>query len=374
MEKKFGFGMMRMPFKGDREDDVDIAQVCEMADEFLANGFTYFDTAYMYHGGKSEGVLRRAVVERHPRDSFTVADKLPLMPAFITSADMQRRITEEQLERCGVDYFDFYLVHNVGEEHYALAKKFDTFSYMSRLKEEGIARQIGFSYHDDAEFLDKILPEHPEVDFVQLQINYLDWDNAGIQSRLCYETARKHGKPVVVMEPVKGGTLSRLPEQAQAILRALDPKCTNASWAIRFAAGLDGVRTVLSGVSDLAQMRDTISFMRDFRPLTEKEKEAVFRVADIVNGAVTIPCTGCGYCVDGCPKHIAIPTCFSLYNAERIADNKQFSTQQTYYDNLIKSHGKASDCIRCRKCEHSCPQHIAITERLKEVARVFEAE
>lgn len=372
MEKKFGFGMMRMPFIDGKEENVDLAQVCEMADEFLAEGFTYFDTAYMYHGGRSEETLRRAVVERHPRASFTVADKLPLMPDFISSADMQRRITEEQLARCGVDYFDYYLVHNVGEEHYAIAEKFDTFSYMARLKEEGIARQIGFSYHDDAKLLDKILTDHPEVDFVQLQINYLDWDNAGIQSRLCYETARKHGKPVVVMEPVKGGTLAKLPAEAQSILRALDPTRTNASWAIRFAAGLDGVKTVLSGVSDLAQMRDTISFMRDFEPLTEEEKSAVFRVADIVNGAVTIPCTGCGYCVDGCPKRIPIPTYFSLYNAEQIADNKQFSTQQTYYDNLIKSHGKASECIACKKCEHSCPQHIPVTEWLKKVARSFE--
>lgn len=372
MEKKFGFGLMRMPVKGDSEKNVDFEQVCLMADEFLAGGFTYFDTAYMYHGGMSEEFLRRAVVERHPRDSFTVADKLPLMPAFITSADMQRRVTEEQLKKCGVDYFDYYLVHNVGEDHYATAKKFRTFEYMSALKEEGIAKQIGFSFHDSAALLDRVLTEHPEVDFVQLQLNYLDWDNAGIQSRLCYETAKKHKKPVVVMEPVKGGTLAKLPAEAENLLRALDPNATNASWAIRFAAGLDGVKTVLSGVSNIAQMRDTISFMRDFTPLTEEEKAAVFRVADIVNGAVSIPCTGCGYCVDGCPKHIAIPTYFSLYNAEKIAHNKGFSTQQTYYDNLIKSHGKASDCIRCKKCERSCPQHLDITGYLKKVAENFE--
>lgn len=369
--KKLGFGLMRLP-QTDPDDaaSIDLEAVCQMVDCFLERGFTYFDTAYMYHNFKSETVLREALVKRHPRDRFTVATKLPVM--FLKEQDDLERIFNEQLEKCGVEYFDYYLLHNLNVAHNQIAQKFDAFSFVQRKKEEGKIRNIGFSYHDNAQLLDEILTAHPEVDFVQLQINYLDWDNESIQSRLCYETAVRHDKPVIVMEPVKGGTLVKLPPRAQQLFRDCHPNWSNAAWAIRYAASLDHVQVVLSGMSSMEQLLDNTNFMQQFQPLTEEEQEVIQRAVEEIRASIAVPCTACGYCVAGCPKKIPVPNYFALYNAERLAANKGFSIQQVYYENYTESHGKASDCIGCRQCERACPQHIRIVDALRDVAGAFE--
>ncbi len=371
MMKKLGFGLMRLP-QLDPNDAarIDMDAVCEMVDLFLERGFTYFDTAYMYHSFQSEIALREAVVKRHPRDSFTVATKLPVM--FLKSQEDMERIFNEQLEKCGVTYFDYYLLHNLGVSHYEIAKKYNAFDFIRRKKEEGKIRQIGFSYHDNAQLLDEILTAHPEVDFVQLQINYLDWDNESIQSGACYEVAVRHQKPVIVMEPVKGGTLAQVPASVQALFQESHPNWTPASWAVRYAASLDNVFMVLSGMSDIGQLRDNTEYMWDFHPLSQQEQDVVKRAAEEIRSSIAIPCTACGYCVDGCPKKIAIPKYFALYNAEKLSENKGFSTQRVYYSNYIRQFGKASDCVGCKQCERTCPQHIRIAELLREVACTFE--
>lgn len=369
--KKLGFGTMRLPLK-DKNDQtsIDMDTFKQMVDLFLDRGFTYFDTAYMYHEFKSETAVREALVERYPRDAFLLATKLPVM--FLKQEGDQQRIFDEQREKCGVDYFDYYMLHNIGAEHYEIAKRFDSFGFIQAKKEEGKVRNIGFSYHDDAKLLDEILTAHPEVDFVQLQINYLDWDNESIQSGRCYEVTKTHGKKVIVMEPVKGGTLARIPKEAEAVLRRCTPDMTAASWAIRFAASLDEVLTVLSGMSDLQQMEENTGYMQQFEPLSEKEKGAVREVVDMINRAIAIPCTACRYCVDGCPKHIPIPDYFALYNTEKVSLNANRSAQSVYYENYARTMGKASECIACRKCEKSCPQHIEIADKMKGIAEMFE--
>lgn len=369
--KKLGFGCMRLPLT-DPEDftKVDIAQVEKMVDTFLERGFTYFDTAYMYHEFLSEKIVRKALVERHDRSAFTLATKLPTM--FLKAEGDQERIFAEQLEKCGVEYFDYYLLHNLNVANYRKAEQFDSFGFAGRMKAEGRIRHVGFSFHDNAELLDEILTAHPETEFVQLQINYMDWENASIQSRKCYETARRHGKPVVVMEPVKGGTLARLPEEVERLFRTLRPGLSPASWAIRYAAGLEGVMMVLSGMSSPKQLEDNTSYMQDFRPLDAEEQAAVAKAVEIIDRATAIPCTACRYCVAGCPKQIAIPEYFALYNNMKQSANKGFAVQSVYYDNLAQSHGRASECIGCRKCEKSCPQHLPIVDHLRQVAEAFE--
>lgn len=368
--KKLGFGFMRLPTIGGNPLLIDNKQVRKMADKFIAEGFTYFDTAYMYHGGLSEGALRKAVVERYPRDKFTIADKMPV--SMVRTASGLERVFARQLKRCGVEFFDYYLLHNLGEENYRKAEAINAFEFIARKKEEGFIKKIGFSYHDSARLLDEILTAHPEVEFVQLQINYADWEHETIQSRKCYEVATAHGKPVIVMEPVKGGNLAHVPEDAEKLFKAYSPDMSAASWAIRFAASLDNVFMVLSGMSCEAQLDDNVAYMKDFRPLDEEEKRIVFRVADMVTGNTAIPCTACAYCVDGCPKHIPIPQYFALYNAEKNFRSYMFSTQKEYYGNLVKTHGRAKDCIGCRKCEHACPQHLKVSELMKKVSKVFD--
>ena len=369
--KKLGFGLMRLPkLPSGGDGDIDIPQVCRMADIFIERGFTYFDTAYMYHDFKSEIAAREAVVKRHARDTFTLASKLPTM--FLKKAEDMERIFNEQLEKCGVEFFDYYLLHHLSAAHYQIAEKLGAFDFISRKKAEGKIKHIGFSYHDNAELLDKILCKHPEVEFVQLQINYLDWNSESIQSRLCYETARRHGKPIVVMEPIKGGNLASLPPKAEKILRDYDPDMSPASWAIRFAASHDGILTVLSGMSSIEQLLDNTSLMSDFKPMNDEEFKLVEKVAKEICSVTAVPCTACNYCTSACPKHIAIPKYFSLYNVEKISKNDDFSIQRIYYENYSKSYGKASDCINCRRCVQRCPQHISIPEELKKVAEVFE--
>lgn len=278
-----------------------------------------------------------------------------------------------QLTRCGVDYFDYYLLHDMGKDRLATAERTCAFDFLKRKKATGLVRQIGFSFHDTADVLDAILTKHPEVDFVQIQLNYLDWESKAIQSRKCYETARRHGKPVIVMEPVKGGTLANVPESAEKRFRAAQPEMSTASWAIRFAASQENVMMVLSGMSNMVQMIDNTSYMKDFSPLTESEISIIHQVASIINDAITVPCTGCSYCINDCPMNIAIPKYFSLLNADMLElDSKSWTAQSMLYGHLSSQFGKASDCIKCGKCEKMCPQHLPIRRWLKDVARRFE--
>ncbi len=365
--KKLGFGTMRLPLiPGGKQTDIDQEQVNRMADCFLENGFTYVDTAYMYHDYMSERAVKKAFVDRHPRDSFVLADKLPA--AMVKTAEDYPRLFAEQAEKCGVDYFDYYLLHDITRLNLDTVEKTDGFGFMKKLKEAGKAKVIGFSYHDNAELLDKILAAHPEMEFVQLQINYVDWEDAAIQSRLCWEVCRKYGKQVMVMEPVKGGALARIPEDAQAILKARDEKMSIASWAVRFAASLEDVAIVLSGMSNMEQMMDNISYMKDFAPLEKGDLEAIDEVVRIVRSSIAVPCTGCRYCVNhapGCPMNIAIPEYFALYNNVH-QYGKSWSTIQAFRS-LTRDYGVPADCIECGQCEAHCPQHIDIIKRLKEV-------
>lgn len=371
--KKLGFGLMRLPrLDPADEGSIDLEQTKQMVDTFLQRGFTYFDTAWMYCAFKSENAVKDVLTSRHPRESYTLATKLHA--AYIHSLDDRDAIFNTQREKTGVDYFDYYLLHDMGAERYEIYKKYDCFSWIAEKKRQGLIKHMGFSFHDTAEMLDQILTEHPEMEFVQLQINYLDWDSEGVQSRKCYEVATKHGKPVIVMEPVKGGTLAKLPAAAEKLLRQADPDASIPSWAVRFAAGLPNVKMVLSGMSSTEQLLDNTGFMQDFVPLTQQEQAVIAQVVDTINASIAIPCTGCAYCTEGCPMHIAIPKYFSLYNADlQELKDKDFTSQGAYYDNLTLKFGKASDCIACGQCESVCPQHLPIIENLKRVAKQFEA-
>lgn len=371
MTKKLGFGCMRLPLLNENDQQsVDTEQLDKMVDLFLKEGFTYFDTAYMYHDFTSENFVRKSLVERHPRESFIFADKMPIM--HLEKQEDVERIFNEQLKKCGVEYFDNYLIHNVCTAFIGPCTEYGCYEFVKKMKAEGKIRRMGFSFHDTPEMLEDYLKNHPDFDFIQLQINYLDWDNGSIQSRRCYDIARKYNLPVYVMEPVRGGALADVPARASEMFRKADPGMSDASWAIRFAASLEGVEMVLSGMSEMYQLEDNISFMKDFKPLTDKETEMVFEAGDIVTGAMAIPCTSCQYCVKGCPQELPIHRFFSLYNTEKRTESKLFSVQLLYYDSLITKYKKASRCIECGKCEEVCPQHINIIDMLKEVSKTFE--
>ena len=363
----FGFGCMRLPMKDGR---VDYEEFSRMADIFIASRLNYFDTAHGYIGGQSEIAIRECVVKRHDRSTFLLTNKLTT--SFFNRQEDILPLFEQQLAACGVEYFDFYLMHAQDRNNYEKYKRTHAYETAYALKGQGKIRHFGISFHDKAEVLDMILTEHPEVEIVQIQFNYVDYDDASVESRKVYEVCEKHGKPVIVMEPVKGGSLVNLPEEADKILRNLNGG-SNASYALRFAASFPNMAMVLSGMSDMSQMRDNLSAMRDFVPLNEEEMAAVHKVNGIFHSLNLIPCTSCRYCIEEstCPKGIRIPDMFSSLNAHEAFHN--WNTGYYYNHVLITDgHGKASDCIRCGKCEKVCPQHLPIRELLKKVAVTFE--
>ena len=363
----FGFGCMRLPMKDGR---VDYGEFSRMADTFIASGLNYFDTAHGYLGGQSETAIRDCVAKRHDRSEFLLTDKLTV-PYFNRQEDI-RPFFEQQLAWCGVDYFDFYLMHAQDRNNYQKYKRCRAYETALELKAEGKIRHFGISFHDKADTLEMILTEHPEIEAVQIQFNYADYEDASVESRKVYEVCEKHGKPVIVMEPVKGGSLVSLPADADRIFRELNGG-SNASYALRFAASFPRIAMVLSGMGNMAQMQDNLSAMRDFVPLNDTEKEAVRKVCSIFHSLDLIPCTSCRYCIEEsqCPKGIRIPDMFSSMNAHEAFHN--WNTGY-YYNNIItgEGHGKASECIRCGKCEKVCPQHLPIRELLKKVAATFE--
>jgi len=365
---KLGFGLMRLP-KVDGQ--IDIPQTCEMVDMFLEKGFKYFDTAYGYDNGASEAAAKTCLVDRHPRDSFYLATKLPAWD-HVDNADAAKQMFYTSLERTGAGYFDFYLLHNLGEHRTHFFDDYGIWDFLAERKKEGLIKHLGFSFHDKAAELDKVLSAHPEMDFVQLQINYIDWEHPAIESRKCLEVARKHNKPVVIMEPVKGGNLANPPQGAVDAFEAVTPGMSPSSWAIRFCASLPDVLVVLSGMSNTEQMADNLSFMENFQPLNDREKQAIERARAAIDLIPTVPCTACEYCMKGCPADINIPGIFSSYNmylrfnnAERAKSNYGWNT---------RGHGKspASACVQCGACEQVCPQHISIREELKKAASALE--
>lgn len=363
--KKLGFGLMRLPMIGDK---IDIEQTKAMADEFMAKGFTYFDTAYVYgEDGASEKAAKEAVVDRFPRESFQLASKLPIW-CCKTKEDL-RKVFDISLERTGAGYFDYYLNHSLSKDKLDKLDELGAWDFVAEMKEKGLVKHMGFSFHDSAEVLDEILTKHPEQEFVQLQINYNDWESDSVQSRKCYEVARKHGKPIIIMEPVRGGSLAELTPEIQNVFKSVRPEMSVASWAIRFAANLEGVITVLSGMSNMEQMQDNLSYMTDLEPFSEEEKAAVDKAAEILRTTPTVPCTNCKYCTEGCPVKINIPELFKVYNRRNVYGSREQT--QNRYNEIISESGKPADCIACGQCESVCPQHIEIVSLLEKIPKEF---
>ena len=364
---KLGFGLMRLPrVQGAEQDTIDVEETSRMVDAFLEAGLTYFDTAYVYGG--SEVATGKALVARHPRNTYTIATKLNAGAAK-DEADAKQQIYTS-LERLGTDYIDYYLLHAIGAGNLPKYNEYGLWDYVKELKEKGIVRHYGFSFHDTPELLDQVLTDHPDVEFVQLQINYADWEDKNVQSRACYEVARKHGKSVVVMEPVKGGTLANLPDKISAPMKEANPDASFASWAIRFVASQDGILTVLSGMSNMEQMEDNLSYMKNFQPLSEDEYAVIAQVQKNLASIDTIPCTSCRYCTPGCPMEINIPGIFGVMNNYLIYE--QLEKSKGDYKWRTSKGGAASACIQCGQCEEQCPQHIKIIDQLQKVAAILE--
>lgn len=360
--KKLGFGFMRLPLLENGE--LDLEKCTEMVDAYMDAGFNYFDTAHNYLDGKSETGLRACLTSRYPRERYVLTNKLTY--TFFENREEIAPLLDKQLEACGVEYFDYCLIHTITAKNYEKHVRCQSFEVLQQLKAQGKLRHIGFSFHDQPEVLDRILTEHPEVEAVQIQFNYLDVANPEVKSWDCYEVCRRHGKPVLVMEPVKGGALANLPPRAAAVLDTLGGG-SHASYAIRYAASQEGVMMVLSGMSTLEQVRDNTAFMTDFRPLDEQELAALDEVREIILAQPTVGCTACRYCVDGCPRSIRIPDLFGLYNKKMVYLDPGWD-----YSSLVKEHGKASDCVGCGQCEEICPQHLPIRSWLEKVAATFE--
>lgn len=367
VKKNFGFGCMRLKMTDSNEVDLDNFK--QMVDLFLHAGFNYFDTAHPYIDGKSELAIREGLVKRYPRDSYVLANKLSAFS--IENPEDVEPFFENQLAACGVDYFDFYLLHANSDEMDKKLNRLGAYEKAKKFKEQGRIRHLCMSFHDTPEVLDRILSEHPEIEAVQIQFNYLDYNNPDIQSREVYDVCRKYGKPMIVMEPVKGGSLASLNEEAEKCLTALNAG-SPASFAIRYAAGFEGIFMTLSGMNDVPQMEDNLSFMTDFKPLSPEEAAAVQKVVEILNNLDIIPCTACRYCTEGCPQSINIPMLFKRKN-ELVQFSGQEELIRRRYANGLKRSGKASDCIECGQCEDICPQHLPIRDLLKQVSSIFEA-
>lgn len=370
--KKLGFGLMRLPLTdANDKESIDIEALKEMVDTFMEQGFTYFDTAWMYCAFKSENAVKEALTDRYPRDRYTLTTKLHA--SYLKTKEDRDRIFEEQRQKTGVDYFDYYLIHAIDQELYSIYNEMDCFNWLIEKKKQGLVKHIGFSYHDSAEFLDQVLTEHPEMEFVQLQMNYLDWESAEVQSRKCYEVASKHGKPVIVMEPVKGGILADVPAEVRESFAAYHPDLSVPSWAIRFVASLDNVAMVLSGMNNMEQLMDNISYMKEFVPMNAEETELVHKAAEMIKDSIAIPCTGCSYCTDGCPMQIAIPDLFRVYNKSKRGEITDVEANEEYRQ-LTESGGKARECLACGQCQVACPQHLEIINYLKDVAKCMEKQ
>ncbi len=354
---KLGFGLMRLPHKG---LGIDIPQTSQMVDAFLDAGFTYFDTAHVYPG--SEDAAKKALVDRHDRDSFTIATKL--FATLAPTEKIAKKQFETSLQRTGAGYFDYYLLHTLMESNYKKYSKFGLWDFVMEKKDKGLIKHVGFSFHGGPQLLDELLAQHPEVEFVQLQINYADWENPTITSRANYEIARKYNKNIIVMEPVKGGKLANPPKEIRSLFSDYAPNASFPSWAIRFVASLDGVQTVLSGMSNIEQMNDNLSYMKDFKPLNEEEKAIIRQAQQIMGSTKAIPCTACSYCTKGCPQSIPIPDIFAAMN-KRLEDGLVDESVAAYRD-ICAAGPSAADCISCGQCESVCPQHISIIENLKE--------
>ena len=370
--KRLGFGCMRLPVVGEDHARVDMARFERMVDTFLDRGFTYFDTAYMYHDQMSESAVGEALVARHARDSFTLATKMPLSMLADADEAKQAATFEEQLRRLRTDHVDYYLAHNVNVNTYETARRLGTFEFIAEQRRVGRVRWMGLSFHDTADMLDRVLTEHPEVDFVQLQVNWLDWGSPTIQSGKCYDVAVAHGKPVVVMEPIKGGTLVDLPPAARAEFRRALPDASPAEAAIRYAASLDDVMCVLSGMSTPEQLDENTRFMADFQPIPDSARGAFVRAARAMRAEQAIPCTSCRYCTRGCPRHIDIPTYFAAYNAFKRGQGA--GHEQMYYRQMVSRQPGPADCVRCGRCETACPQHIFVRDMLVEVDQALAAQ
>ena len=358
---KLGFGLMRLPKLED--GGIDVEQVCRMTDAFIKAGGTYFDTAYVYDGGKSEEAARKALVERWPRESYTLCTKLAAFAQGVTDAEAAKAEFDTSLERTGAGYFDYYLLHALQRGNVDLYDKYGLWDYVRGLKDRGLVKNWGFSFHADPELLERLLDSHPEVDFVQLQINYADWENPGVAGRRNWEICRERGKPVTIMEPVKGGILADPIAPVKQILDGAGKRLSYAGWAVRFAASIEGVLTVLSGMSNMAQMEDNLSYMKEFVPLDESERDVIRRAAEALDQDKAIPCTGCRYCTKGCPMNIPIPDIFTVLN--RREGSPLFRTRREY-GIVTQGKGKASECLSCGQCEGVCPQHLPIVELLKQ--------
>ena len=367
MKEKLSFGLMRLPLKAKLTPNlVNQPAVNEMVDWFLQNGYRHFDTSVVYHGGSSETAFREGVAKRYARDAYTITDKMPMF--VIKAKSMLEPTFQKELDRCGVEFFDYYWLHSLNKKSFSTCERIGAFEWMAQKQKEGKIKHTGFSFHDTADVLDDILTKHPEVEYVQLQINYLDWEDEEVQSRLCYETARKHGKRVMVMEPIKGGALANVPQEAKAILAKEDPALSPAVWALRFCASLDGVDFVLSGMSTLDQLKENVAAFQVMEPLTQQQAEMLQRVAQIIRSGIAIPCTACRYCVDACPKKIAIPDYFAAYNTYESSKHKAAAAFETY----AAQNGKPHECIACHACENHCPQNLPIAELMTQVKARFE--
>lgn len=366
---------MRLPLNDPADvTKVDYDTLCKMADRYMEAGFNYFDTANPYHGGgNSEIAFRECIAKRYPRDSYTITNKLSFF--IVQKAEELEPFFAGQLERCGVDYFDYYLLHSMNKDYLELAEKIGAFDFVQKKKAEGKIKHIGFSFHDTADVLEDFLTRHPEMEYVQLQLNYADWENVEVQSRKNYETAVRHGKQILVMEPVKGGLLSNVPPEAEKLLKDAEPDMSVASWAIRYVASLPNVAMVLSGMSSMEQMEDNLSYMSGFKPLTDSEKQMVEKVAEIIVSRENIACTGCRYCVDGCPQKIGIPDFFKLMNDISKFGDRQVQMSKNYYNHYTGTlgMGKASACVKCGQCESKCPQHLPIIKYLEDTAEMLES-